>query len=276
MIRAPYRQGMGENDSQWLTFRELAEAVGISPRAAEARARRNIRSGRWAHRTDNDARRTGRVLVPAVDLAAMRQGTRGVTDGVSRHDTRPLAVGAREGSADPVIAPLRAALQAAEDRAVAQAQELAGLRERLAHRDGELAGLREALRRADLAAEEASRREAAAVTRFEQAEVRARRVPALEAEAAVLREGYQNALGRVERVEQEVAGLKDAVAREAARADAARMAQHAAEAGRNTVLAALQAGERRWEAAEATLASRDAGGPLARMWHAIWNRRSRQ
>jgi hypothetical protein len=89
------------------------------------------------------------------------------------------------------------------------------------------------------------------VAYFEQVEGQAQRVPALEAEAATLR---------------------DAVAREAARADAERGARQAAEAGRDIAQAAVQAGERRWEAAEATLAARDAGGLLARAWRGFWRR----
>ncbi len=249
MTRDPYRQGMGENDSTWMTFRELAEAVSISPRAAEARARRNIRSGRWAHRTDNDARRTGRVLVPAVDLDAMRQGTPGLAVVVPRHDTRSLAQGTRGGSTDPVIAPLRAALQAAEDHAAAQAADLAQLREGLARRDGELDGLREALRRADLFVAEAG-------ARAEQAAGRTDR----ERDKADAAEAARDA-------------ARDAVAREAARAEAERMARQAAEAGRDIAQAAVQAGERRWEASEALLASRTGGGPLVRALRGLLYRR---
>ena len=82
---------MDDTEARWLSYRELADALGISARAAEARARRNARAGCWRHRTDNDARKTGRVLVPAEDLAAMRQGAPGVAAGVPRGVRAPPA-----------------------------------------------------------------------------------------------------------------------------------------------------------------------------------------
>jgi DNA-binding Lrp family transcriptional regulator len=78
----------------WMTYRELADALGISVPAAQARARRNVRLGRWRHRTDNDAMKTARVLVAADDLAAMRQeanrATKSPTSPATSGDTTPL------------------------------------------------------------------------------------------------------------------------------------------------------------------------------------------
>src|SRR4051794_9919453 len=73
----------------WITYRELADALGISLPAAQARARRNVRLGRWRHRTDNDALKTARVLVTSDDLAAMRQEANRAT----HPPTSPAALG---------------------------------------------------------------------------------------------------------------------------------------------------------------------------------------
>ena len=68
-----------------MTYRALADELGISLRAAEARARRNVRMGRWRHRIDNEPPKAAQVLVPPADLEAMRGGTEG--------NTRSLTVG---------------------------------------------------------------------------------------------------------------------------------------------------------------------------------------
>src|SRR3954470_18943482 len=103
---------MSDSEARWLSYRELADILGISARAAEARARRNVRAGRWRHRIDNDARKTGRVLVPAADLAAMRQDTPGDTQGgavgVPRGGTRPLPYRANERGSGSLVAALQA------------------------------------------------------------------------------------------------------------------------------------------------------------------------
>jgi hypothetical protein len=71
---------MGEAEPRWMTYRALADELGISLRAAEARARRNVRMGRWRHRIDNEPPKAAQVLVPPADLEAMRGGTEGDTD----------------------------------------------------------------------------------------------------------------------------------------------------------------------------------------------------
>ena len=76
---------MGEAEPRWMTYRALADELGISLRAAEARARRNVRMGRWRHRIDNEPPKAAQVLVPPADLEAMRGGTEG--------DTEPRTVG---------------------------------------------------------------------------------------------------------------------------------------------------------------------------------------
>src|SRR4051794_21864062 len=71
----------------WMTYRELAKALGISQAAAQARARRNVRAGKWLHRIDNDALKTARVLVSPADLDAMRQEAERVTQPHAQGDT---------------------------------------------------------------------------------------------------------------------------------------------------------------------------------------------
>ena len=84
---------MGEAEPRWMTYRALANELGISLRAAEARARRNVRTGRWRHRIDNEPPKAAQVLVPPADLEAMRGGTEGSTD--------PLTAGDKTGGTAP-------------------------------------------------------------------------------------------------------------------------------------------------------------------------------
>jgi hypothetical protein len=97
----------------WMTYRELADALGISPAAAQARARRNVRAGKWRHRIDNDALKTARVLVPPGDLDAMRKEAGGAT--------QPPALGDTQGDTIPHdVSALQAELKASHEALAAQ------------------------------------------------------------------------------------------------------------------------------------------------------------
>ena len=84
---------MGEAEPRWMTYRALADELGISLRAAEARARRNVRMGRWRHRIDNEPPKAAQVLVPPADLEAMRGAWRG--------NRCPSRQGTQEGARSP-------------------------------------------------------------------------------------------------------------------------------------------------------------------------------
>ena len=81
-----YRARMSDAPNRWMTYRELADELGISYRAAEARARRNVKAGRWPRRLDNSDGLV-RVLIPATELDTMREGTEGEAAGGARGDT---------------------------------------------------------------------------------------------------------------------------------------------------------------------------------------------
>jgi hypothetical protein len=116
---------MSDAEPRWMTYRELADELGISHRAAEARARRQVRAGRWRHRNDNDALKTARVLVPPADLDSMRQDTAGDTPPGTQGDTVPGAPRDMEGGTDPHgISLLLDALKASHERELAARDEL--------------------------------------------------------------------------------------------------------------------------------------------------------
>jgi hypothetical protein len=129
---------MSDAEPRWMTYRELADELGISHRAAEARARRQVRAGRWRHRNDNDALKTARVLVPPADIEAMQQDTAGDTVPDTSGGAVPVTPGDTAEVTDPHgISLLLDALKASHER------ELDGLKaahaRELAARD-ELAG----------------------------------------------------------------------------------------------------------------------------------------
>jgi hypothetical protein len=260
---------MGDTEARWLSYRELAELLGISLRAAEARARRHIRAGRWRHRIDNDARKTGRVLVPAADIDATRQGTPGVTRGDAvgntRGDTRPLLDGSRERGADPLVAALQVALQTAKDRADQEAREAVEQRERAARAEGEVIGQRVAIEQLQgrVQRAEAERDDATSLTRqvIGQLEATARERVDAQARAVDLRQHLDRAEAERDGARTEAAVLRDAEARAAARVAAERAVRKAAEAAA--------------EAARGELATLTAGGPLRRALRAFtWRRGS--
>ena len=116
---------MGEAEPRWMTYRTLADELGISVRAAEARAGRNVRMGRWRHRIDNEPPKAAQVLVPPADLDAMRGGLEG--------DTDPRTVGDTEGGAVPhkIIALVAELHQRAEAGDVPPDVEEGGRRDRV-------------------------------------------------------------------------------------------------------------------------------------------------
>ena len=106
---------MSDTPNKWTTYRELADELGISYRAAEARARRNVKAGRWARRLDNSDGLV-RVLIPVADLVIMREGLEGDAVGVAEGSTDAITVGGTEfkGQADE-----SRTIKALEDAAIA-------------------------------------------------------------------------------------------------------------------------------------------------------------
>jgi hypothetical protein len=155
---------MTDTKPPWLTYRELARELGISPRAAEARARRHLQAEgtTWLRRQDNDLRKTVRVLVPPDELAAMRRGPEPATDPTTEPNTEPATSRDTAGHADPHgIQAMLEALTAAHQEVLAQAKagadalaaELRGRAERAEAAVAELRAELEAERRARQAAE---------------------------------------------------------------------------------------------------------------------------
>jgi len=144
--------GMGEAEPRWMTYRELGDALGISVRAAEARAKRHVRSGRWRRRTDNEPPRAIQVLVPPADLEAMRgtvgntrPRTVGDTDGDTVSHNINSLLGELKAAHDQVAGELRQRLEAAEAHARHLAGEVAAQRERAGRAEGEAQALRSEL-----------------------------------------------------------------------------------------------------------------------------------
>lgn len=219
---------------RWLTYEEAGTLFGLSPEAIRKRARRLG----WRIQSGNDNQTKTRILVP--DGAELRPaGPPPGTPIGDRPDDRP----------DGLVSELRRRAEAAEadrNRERAERERVESERERLA---AELIPERE--RRARAEGETAALKDALTRERVH----------------------FEQALSRAERVEQEAVRLRDAVVRETARADVERGARKAAEAGRDIAQAAALASERRWEATEAVLASRNASNPLVRAWWAVWHRR---
>ncbi len=134
-------------DARWFTYRELADALGITYRAAEARARRNIRSGKWAYRRDNDAPLAARVQVSAAEMDAMRQDAVGSAVGEPHKST---AGGTAGDTVSHTINALLAELKASQGA-------IAGLHERVGRAEGEVAALQGAIAHERQAREAAER-----------------------------------------------------------------------------------------------------------------------
>lgn len=144
-----------EPATRTLTYRELAAALGISVRAAEARARRRIRQGHWRTLKGNDG--AARFVVPIVELEAERTPTAGITAPL----TPGITVGVTAGATHPhiandntVLAELQAALARLAERDMAELREA---RMRADQQATELAELREKLGRAEAERDEAKR-----------------------------------------------------------------------------------------------------------------------
>jgi hypothetical protein len=138
-----------------LTYRELAAALGISVRAAEARARRRIRQGHWHSQKGNDG--AARLMVPVIELEADRAPTAGTTDPITPGPTVGITVGATHPHAvnnNAVLAELQAVLARLAERDTADLQEA---RMRADQQAIELADLRERLGRAEAERDEAKR-----------------------------------------------------------------------------------------------------------------------
>jgi hypothetical protein len=247
------------SDARWMTYRELAEAWGVSLRAAEMRARRAVKAGRW-QQMDRPNKEAGpvRVLVPAEDLTpAEREGTARGT-----HSTRaPHADGDTAGARAPHAAPellaeLRRRLEQTEGRLAQVEALLVEQRERAARAEQQVAALSDTVQferhaRAAAEGEREAARERAAHAEGEAGELRDTMMGEMAARLAAEadREGARVQAGRVE---GEAAALRDALAHERAAATAAREGQ---------------------AAAEAELVQWTAGGPLARAWRALLHRR---
>jgi len=154
---APMEDG---TDSVWMTYRELAEALGISQLAAEARARR----AKWRRLVGNQAGvSVARVEVPPGALDSLREHTRRATEPATQPRTSPAAEPATQGATEPdafhpFFRRFAADLDHAQATLEARTRELAETREALAEQRGAVAGLREAVRVAEAAAAEAERR----------------------------------------------------------------------------------------------------------------------
>ncbi len=140
---------MSEKTAEWMTYRELADALGITYRAAEARARRHVRAGTWPHRIDNTGARAARVLVPLAELERMRQE---LTDPPIALPVGGTVGDTQGGTYAPTLNALLTDLKAAHEVIVS-------LHERVGRAEGEAGALRDALahERTSRAAAEAER-----------------------------------------------------------------------------------------------------------------------
>lgn len=216
-------QGDYGTDTTLLTYQELAARLGIDIRSAR---RRVLRSG-WARMPGNDGR--ARVAVPVSILPTIR------TDDGTVDCTDASAVGI---SAPTMVSTTAAAVRTHASATVGTPSTgvvltRADLDRLMSQVETAQALLREQLQRAEVAERERAQ---------------------TWDEAAGLRE-------RLGHAEGEVAALRDAVEREATRADAERTARQVAEAAR--------------DAARSEVDGWTAGGPLARAWRAFLNRRGR-
>jgi hypothetical protein len=143
-------------DSVWMTYREIAEALGISQLAAEARVRR----AKWQRVVGNQTGvAVARVEVPVAELDALRERTRGAAEPPSEGVTEPAAEAATGlDGFHPFFRRLAAELDQAQAGLEERIRELAETREALAEQRGLVAGLREAVRVAEAAAAEAAGR----------------------------------------------------------------------------------------------------------------------
>jgi hypothetical protein len=127
---------------RWMTYRQLADSLGVSLRAAEARVRR----AGWRREPGNDG--AARVAVPE---GALREAARGNTDERTGRDTNPHGL-------DLMLRRLATELDQAQTLLDQRTGELAEAREALAEQKGTVIGLKEAVRIAEAATTEAAYR----------------------------------------------------------------------------------------------------------------------
>ena len=223
-------------DTRWMTYREMADFLGMKEESARRRAQREG----WPRQLGNDGRTRVGVPGDAVALEAVLSGA------IDRGGDHPGEIAAlrealvRERERADRAEAAGAAVQRLADR---RGEELAEARERAGRAEGERDTLQEALQAARATAEEATQRARAAEDRAAAAHQRA-------AEITVV-------MGRVaeglEHVRQTQASAAEAAAaakaeREAAQARVEEAAQRAGEAE-----ARAEEASRRAEAAEARL-----------------------
>jgi DNA repair exonuclease SbcCD ATPase subunit len=251
-------QGDVTPGTRWMTYRELADFLGVE----EESGRRRSQRARWPRRPGND----GKTRV-------------GVPGDVTPDDTRKAA---RDDAGDDAgdVTPTLIALT---ER---QAAELAKQRERAARAEGEAAALRDALAREVARADQTDaarqavedERDNLATEIIQERERRAR----TEGELTGLRVAFDQLQGRAQRVEgernaaAEASWLAQQAAQEAAaEAAAARSATTRAAALTAEEHAVRKAAEAAAEAARRELAEVTAGGPLRRALRAFtWRRGS--
>jgi DNA repair exonuclease SbcCD ATPase subunit len=251
-------QGDVTPGTRWMTYRELADFLGVE----EESGRRRSQRARWPRRPGND----GKTRV-------------GVPGDVTPDDTRKAA---RDDAGDDAgdVTPTLIALT---ER---QAAELAKQRERAARAEGEAAALRDALAREVARADQTDaarhavedERDNLATEIIQERERRAR----AEGELTGLRVAFDQLQGRAQRVEgernaaAEASWLAQQAAQEAAaEAAAARSATTRAAALTAEEHAVRKAAEAAAEAARRELAEVTAGGPLRRALRAFtWRRGS--
>lgn len=186
---------------EWLTYKELADRLGIKLPAAEARARRHIQSGKWLMRRENvgDTKvRLVRIGVPAIELEAMRRDTEGATTSDIVGNTITHTINA-----------LMAELKASQE-------VIAGLHERVGRAEGEATVLRDALTH-ERAKREAAERDAeglqSTLTHEQQALAHEREALASERQAGEAAEAARSA---AEAAQEAAEVERDAAQREAA------------------------------------------------------------
>jgi hypothetical protein len=155
-------------DSVWMTYREIAEALGISQLAAEARVRR----AKWRRVLGNQAGvAVARIEVPAGALDSLRDRLRRAAEPPTEPVTEPAAEGPTQlDGFHPFFRRLAAELDQAQAALEERSRDLAETREALAEQKGIVVGLREAVRIAETAAADAARQTSISMERAERAE----------------------------------------------------------------------------------------------------------
>ena len=132
------------DDGQWLTYREAAVVLGLTPEGVRSLARRKG----WSRQTPNEIGGVARVLLPTDLHRRERPDPTDATTGVLRRDTvaPPSGLPSRDSSEN---GPVNGAVDRAGFPAGELAVEVALLRERIADKDIHIADLRSRLDAAD-------------------------------------------------------------------------------------------------------------------------------